>query len=136
MLSALDGAWRLVFTTGTVDTQKRVGAINYFPIKAVQSFNCRDRSISNGIYVGDFALLKFFGDFDWDEKRRRLSFDFDSIAFLGFRFNLPRGGAAKIGASTGLGAEKNVQLAKQQGKRAFFNWISADESIATARGGG
>ena len=36
-----------------------------------------------------------------------------AIALLGLRFNLPKGGAAKIGASTGLGAEKNVQLAKQ-----------------------
>ena len=45
--------------------------------------------------------------------KRRLNFDFDAIAVLGLRFDLPRGGAAKIGASTGLGAEKNVQLSKQ-----------------------
>ena len=30
----LDGAWRLVFTTGTIDTQKKSkGQINYFPLK-------------------------------------------------------------------------------------------------------
>jgi len=134
-LEALDGAWRLVFTTGTVDTQKRIGKISYFPIKAVQSFDTQTMAISNGIFLGNVALLKFFGDFDWDEKKRRLNFDFDAIAILGLRLDLPKGGAAKIGASTGLGSENNVQLTKQE-KRPFFNWISADESVATARGGG
>lgn len=136
-LEALDGAWRLVFTTGTVDQQKRTGSINYFPIKAVQTFDttAKPMAISNGIYLGDFALLRFFGAFEWDLAARRLEFDFESIAVLGFRFDLPKGGAAEIGASTGLGAEGNVKRA-QQGKKAFFNWISADEKIATARGGG
>ncbi len=43
--------------------------------------------------------------------------------------------AAKIGASTGLGSDSNVKNA-QKDKKAFFNWISADKNIATARGGG
>jgi hypothetical protein len=34
MLSCLNGDWRLVFTTGTADTQKKIqGKINYFPLK-------------------------------------------------------------------------------------------------------
>lgn len=34
MLANLNGDWRLVFTTGTADTQKRIkGKINYFPLK-------------------------------------------------------------------------------------------------------
>ena len=34
MLSALNGSWRLVFTTGTVDTQSKIkGKVNYFPLK-------------------------------------------------------------------------------------------------------
>ena len=74
--------------------------------------------------------------FEWDEKARRLNFDFEQIALLGLRFNLPKGGAAKIGASTGLGAESNVVNARKKELPAFFNWISADEQIATARGGG
>ncbi len=41
----------------------------------------------------------------------------------------------KIGASTGLGSESNVENAKRD-RKAFFNWISADAKIATARGGG
>ena len=65
-----------------------------------------------------------------------LEFDFDQISILGFKINLPKGGAAKIGSSTGLGSENNVEMIKKQGKKPFFNWISADSDIATARGGG
>lgn len=130
-LSRLNGSWRLVFTTGTVNVQKKLGAVNYFPIKAVQSFNTTTTpfKISNGIFIGDFPVLKFFGDFTWSTAARKLEFDFDEIAVLGLRFALPKGGAAKIGSSTGLGAENKK-------RRPFFNWISADEQIATARGAG
>ena len=132
----LDGSWRLVFTTGTVDTQKKLGGrINYFPIKAVQSFNIDTNTIANGIYVGNASIIKFFGVFTWNDKSRKLEFDFDQIELLGLKFNLPSGGAAKIGQSTGLGSENNEQLITT-GKRPFFNWISADSNIATARGGG
>ena len=41
----------------------------------------------------------------------------------------------QIGAKTGLGSQNNVENA-EKGKAAFFNWISADGDIATARGGG
>jgi len=134
-LSKLNGAWRLVFTTGTVDTQKKIGNINYFPLRATQSFDTDTMRITNGIYVGGFALLKFFGEFEWLEDRRRLEFDFDRIAVLGVAFDLPRGGAEELGAATGLGSKNNVKLAKS-GKRPFFQWISADDEIALARGGG
>lgn len=132
----LDGSWRLVFTTGTVDTQKKLGGrINYFPLKAVQSFNIDTNTIANGIYVGNASIIKFFGVFTWNDKSRKLEFDFDQVSLFGFKFNLPSGGAAKIGQSTGLGSENNEQLIAT-GKRPFFNWISADSNIATARGGG
>jgi hypothetical protein len=126
-LNNLNGAWRLVFTTGTVNTQKKLGRINYFPIKAVQTFDTATYKISNGIYLGDFAILKFFGTFSWNLKIRKLEFDFDEISLLGLLIGLPKGGAQKIGSSTGLGSPN---------PKPFFNWISADESIATARGGG
>jgi len=45
------------------------------------------------------------------------------------------GAASGLEAASGLGAKNNVQRAKS-GKKAFFNWISADDEIATARGGG
>ena len=134
-LEALDGAWRLVFTTGTLDTQNKIGKINYFPLRATQSFDTSTMRITNGIYVGEFALLKFFGEFQWLEDRRRLEFDFDQIALLGLTFDLPKGGAEGLGAASGLGSKNNVKLAKE-GKKAFFNWIFADEEVALARGGG
>jgi hypothetical protein len=136
-LQSLNGAWRLVFTTGTVDTQKKIkGKINYFPIKAVQCFNTETMALSNGIYIGDLAVLKFFGSFQWNEKARKLEFDFDALKLLGLlTIPLKSGEAAKIGSSTGLGSEGNVELAKRE-KKPFFNWISADTDIATARGGG
>lgn len=129
-LQALQGDWRLIFTTGTVNTQKKIGKINYFPIKAVQSFDTSvtPYKISNGIYIGDFTILKFFGNFTWSIKSRKLEFDFNEIYFLGFNFNLPQGKAQEIGGSTGLG--------NKSPKRPFFNWISANEYYATARGGG
>lgn len=134
-LKNLNGAWRLVFTTGTIDTQKKYGKVNYFPIKAAQCFDTSTMTLTNGIFIGDFAVLKFFGDFVWKEKARKLEFDFDAIAVLGAKFNLPKGGAAKIGSSTGLGSDNNIELV-DKGAKPFFNWISADGDIATARGGG
>ena len=136
MLQSLNGSWRLVFTTGTVNTQKKVGKINYFPLKAVQSFDTTDMKIENGIYFGDFCALKFSGDFSFDLKKRKLEFDFDNICVLQtFDVKLKNGEAANLGAKSGLGSESNVANAAKD-KSAFFNWISADESIATARGGG
>jgi hypothetical protein len=144
-LEALAGnggrSWRLIFTTGTVSTQEKRGRVNYFPIKAIQSFNSDTNPwrIENGIYIGDFPLLKFQGDFDWTVQKSgvtKLTFDFTRVTLIGFlELQLKRGEAANIGASTGLGSESNVNLDKQ-GKRAFFNWISANDQIATARGGG
>ena len=135
-------SWRLIFTTGTVDTQKRTGRINYFPIQATQSFVQQeddDWYIENGIALGDFSLLKFKGDFDWTLQKSgvtKLTFDFTAIKlFNAFEIQLKSGEAANLGAKTGLGSKNNVDLEKK-GKRPFFNWISADDQIATARGGG
>jgi len=136
-LQSLDGAWRLVFTTGTVEMQSKLGRkVDYFPLRATQTFDTKTNAITNGIYIGSFALVRFFGSFEWLEERRRVEFDFDRIAVLGLpAFDLPKGGAEELGAATGLGAKSNVKRA-EDGKKAFFNWISADAEIATARGGG
>jgi hypothetical protein len=139
MLKQLNGDWRLVFTTGTAKTQERFGKVSYFPIKAVQSFSTLEEpmKIKNGIYLGDFAVLKFGGTMDFDLVKRRLNFDFDTIALFNGAVNIPLkpGEAAGVGAKTGLGSESNVKNA-EKGKQAFFNWISANDKIATARGGG
>ena len=50
-LAALNGAWRLVFTTGTVDMQNKLGGkINYFPIRATQTFDTSTMDITNGAH--------------------------------------------------------------------------------------
>jgi hypothetical protein len=134
MLKNLKGDWRLVFTTGTAKTQQKFGRINYFPIKAVQSFD--PPLIENGIFIGDFPLLKFRGTMEFDLRKRRLEFDFDHLLLLNFfELSLGKGEAAKLGSKSGLGSDSNVKNAKKD-KKAFFNWISADDKIATARGGG
>lgn len=46
-LENLNGAWQLVFTTGTIDTQKKSGRINYFPVKAVQTFDTTNMKITS-----------------------------------------------------------------------------------------
>jgi hypothetical protein len=136
LLQNLNGSWRLIFTTGTKTTQDKFGKVNYFPIKAVQPFDTTGMAIENGIYAGDFALLKFAGTFDYDTKKRKVEFDFTKLTLLQLiDVTIGRGQAAQIGASTGLGSENNVANAAKE-KRAFFNWISANADIATARGGG
>lgn len=85
VLDNLNGSWRLIFTTGTRKTQERFETkINYFPIKAVQSFDTSSVpfKIENGIYAGDFALLKFGGEFEFDLKKSKLEFNFDQISIL------------------------------------------------------
>ena len=73
---------------------------------------------------------------EFDLKKRKLEFDFDKVLLLNFfDVTLKRGQAAQIGSSTGLGSDSNVENIKRD-KKAFFNWISANEDIATARGGG
>lgn len=143
MLKSLDGDWRLIFTTGTKTTQEKYGKINYFPLKAIQSFrttideNNPAMTIENGIYAGRFSLLKFSGLMEFNLKSCKLEFDFSFIEILGlFGLQLGKGQAAEIGSSTGLGSESNVKNIKEKDKKAFFNWISADDQIATARGGG
>jgi len=132
MRENLNGDWRLIFTTGTVDTQKRSGRVNYFPIKAVQSFR-EDSTIQNGIYVGNFPVLRFQGTFDFNLKSRKLEFDFDQVKLLNWLdIQLGNGKAAELGAKSGLGSKNNVNAKRKP----FFNWISANEKIATARGGG
>ena len=127
-----------MFTTGTVSRQKRTGArVNYFPVKAVQTFDLPASKITNGIFFGDWAAVRFFGPMEFNEESRKLTFDFTRIELFGgaLGFDLGKGGAAEIGAATGLGSENNVKLA-EQGKKPFFNWIDCDDVIATARGGG
>ena len=51
---------------------------------------------------------------------RKVEFDFYAIAVLGLKFDLPKGGAAKIGSSTGLGSDNNEKLV-EKGSTDNFN---------------
>ena len=139
IMDNISGEWRLIFTTGTKERQKKSGGrVNYFPLKAIQTFdaNSTPKAIENGIYIGNLPLVRFSGDWDFDERKRKLEFDFDLIEILGLlKIKLGRKEVAKIGAASGLGSANNEKLA-DSGRRAFFDWISADDDIATARGGG
>jgi len=108
------------------------GTISYFPLKAIQTFDTRvnPMAITNGIFLGEAAVVKFFGPFEWNETSRKLTFDFDEIALFGLKFRLPKGGAAELGAASGLGAKSNVARAKKE-LPAFFNWISANDDVTT-----
>lgn len=111
----LDGAWQLVFTTGTVDTQKKTGRLNYVPlVTVVQTFDFEAKRISNGIFLGSLSLVWLFGDFRLEGKK--VSFGFDSLWLFGnLKFDLDDKGDDKQG---------------------FFLWIDADDQLATARGAG
>jgi hypothetical protein len=62
-------------------------------------------------------MLSAVGDFDL--KKRKLEFDFDTIQILGLKIPLQQGQAAQLGAKSGLGSKGNVELAKRnrQAKR-------------------
>ena len=140
IMDNISGEWRLIFTTGTKERQQKSGGrVNYFPLKAIQKFDATTtpKIIENGIYgPWDIPLVRFTGDFDFDARKRKLEFDFDMIEILGLlKIKLGRKEIAKIGGATGLGSANNEKLA-DMGRRAFFDWISADDEIATARGGG
>lgn len=45
---------------------------------SLQVFN-PDYTITNGVYVGSFPLLKFDGTFTWQEDKSRLEFTFDKV---------------------------------------------------------
>jgi len=123
--SNLVGDWRLIFTTGTLKQQKKTGVkVNYFPLKAVQSFTS-EMSISNAIYVFDYPVLKFEGLYDLVEvgdSTLRLEFDFDILTLAGLKLNLGGKGAVEIGEKTGLGSGTGIIDNKTKKKRAFFNW--------------
>ena len=68
---------------------------------------------------------------------------------LGLRIGIKKGDAVKIGSTTGLGSEDKLSNKEEEGDGAkgvasssggngtpMFLWISANEDIATARGGG
>ena len=126
ILENISGEWRLIFTTGTKERQQKSGGrVNYFPLKAIQKFDAttQPKLIENGIYAWDLPLLRFSGDWVFDERKQELEFDFDLIELFGLiKIKLGRKDVAKIGASTGLGSKGSKKLANL-GRRVLFYWI-------------
>lgn len=88
-------------------------------------------------------ILRFVGDFEWIEKLRKLEFDFNELYIFGLKISIKKGDAVKIGKQTGLGSEAPISSSSISStttsvneRKAMFMWISANEEIATARGGG
>jgi len=75
VLNNLNGSWRLIFTTGTKNTQERFQTkINYFPLKAIQRFDSTQTpfQIENGIYAWEIPVIKFSGTFDFDVRKSKV----------------------------------------------------------------
>mmetsp|Transcript_23602 Transcript_23602/g.30607 ORF Transcript_23602/g.30607 Transcript_23602/m.30607 type:complete len:240 (+) Transcript_23602:112-831(+) len=115
-LQKVSGNWQLVFTTGDKKTEKNFGRINYFPVKAVQCFDASNMQITNGIYIGDFSVLLFSGEFVWIDEKTRLEFDFNKVKVGPFEFGFGSKDPPKVQPS--------------------FNFIAIEEKIIVARGAG
>ena len=85
----LTGAWRLVFTTGTVSRQKRTGArVNYFPVCGRPRLLrpaavCRPPKLRYGIFFGDWAAVRFFGPMEFSEESPQAHIRFHADRALG-----------------------------------------------------
>mmetsp|Transcript_4357 Transcript_4357/g.10677 ORF Transcript_4357/g.10677 Transcript_4357/m.10677 type:complete len:233 (-) Transcript_4357:138-836(-) len=121
----LTGDWRLIYTTGTSQTEKQVGRINYVPIVAVQRFDMDKEFIRNGVYFGPLSL-EFEGSLRWIEDQRRLEFDFEVLKVCGFSLDLPDW------ARSALGMKSSAPYKRQPA----FNFVAADGTVIAARGAG
>jgi len=121
----LTGDWRLIYTTGTSQTEKQVGRINYVPIVAVQRFDMEKEFIRNGVYLGPLSL-EFEGTLRWIEEQRRLEFDFEVLKVCGLALDLPDWVRSALGM-------KSSQPYKRQ---PAFNFVAADGTVIAARGAG
>lgn len=134
MMQDLIGDWSPIFTSGTTTTQKRLGnrRMNYFPIKAVISFRpiMEDSGIGplqNGLYFGDYHLVRLTGTYKYDPKWRKLRFGYDHMSLFNgaIKVHFKEGEDIQFALATGLG-----------GKIGLWNILLADQSMMMARGAG
>ncbi len=108
----LNGAWELIYTTGTA-----TGDGFYFPVKAVQSFDVQNERIRNGVYVGPVKLF-FDGPFSWKQNMQMLEFTFTKC-------------------SVGVGSLVkgfDIDDSKWESAKPFFKFVYADDKCRAARG--
>ena len=79
---------------------------------------------------GTYFWCDSWGDFDYDAAEAEIG--------IRVRHHRRRKDIAKIGGAKklGSGSSSNNEKLTESGRRAFFDWISADDEIATVRGGG
>ncbi len=135
MFNSLEGAWRLIYTTGTKDLQKTFSNdtfINYFPLKAVQSFSYKTgpnqyNVISNGIYWDTFPIIQFQGNFLIEPRLKKVIFDFEKVKLLNL-ITIP------VSSYNASDFNPKVGVTERLNKKPFFKWILADKVMAVARG--
>ncbi|KAL7565964.1 hypothetical protein ACA910_008420 [Epithemia clementina (nom. ined.)] len=129
MTQALAGNFRPIFSSGTPITQARLGGrrLNYFPIKAVISLLPEEGKIQNGLYVGDYYLIRLNGTCEYEPRLRRFRFSFHHMSFLNgaFKIDLQQGQDIEFATTVGLG-----------GKIGLWNILLADQDMLMARGAG
>ena len=88
-------------------------------VKAVQTFDLEASRISNGIFLGDWAAVRFFGPMEFDAGNRKLTFDFTRIELFGgaLGFDLGQGGAAEIGGAPRGTKESLAGAARSRSRR-------------------
>ena len=127
MAQELKGDWRPIFSSGTTITQARLGGrpLNYFPIKAVISIRPEVGKIQNGLYLGDFFLVRLNGTCKYDASKRRFHFSFHYMSFLNglFEVHLKEGDDTAFALAVGVG-----------GHIGLWNILLADEQMMMARG--
>ena len=149
-LEALNGKWKLQWTTGTAKVSanvNRAGDGSYFPVTAVQSFDAERLRIRNGIYAGPLSFF-FDGPFRWIERKDGsglLEFTFNRVSLalgpLGPWSQEIDGGAwdsVKAAEEKASGGQGKVTSTKSSKKKStpFFKILFADGSVIAARGRG
>jgi hypothetical protein len=127
MAQDLKGDWRPIFSSGTTITQARLGgrALNYFPIKAVISLRPEEGKIQNGLYIGEFYLVRLNGTCQYEAATRRFHFSFHYMSFLNgaFEIHLKEGQDTDFALAVGVG-----------GHIGLWNMLLADQKVLMARG--
>lgn len=112
-------------------------------LKAMQKFDASTSPmvIENGIYdpLGHTsgAIRRGTSIYDGAEAEIGIRFRHHRSTSDYSRSSWGRKDIANIGGATGLGSSSsNNEKLAESGRRAFFDWTSAHDEIATARGGG
>ena len=124
----------LIFTTGTVSTQEKLAATSTTSRSRRSSASRRRRWRTACVYLGDFALLKFYGTFDWLTDRKKLG-----LTSTGSRcsplITLPAAARLRLEAKT-ASAPSRTSTAPRAGRRRSSTDLGRRRRRAQGGGGG